>query len=186
MPSRITCAIRPSLRRNDPYYTSGKLWGLNNYGQNYGPGSGTPDADIDAPEAWDVLTSASNIVVAVLDTGIRYTHEDLASNMWVNPDDGGHGLNALTGSNDPNDDSSSGHGTLMAGVIGGVGNNGKGVTGVAWQVQLMACKCFSSSNTASTSDIITCIDYARTNGARVINASFSSPSNSISLSNAHL
>jgi subtilisin family serine protease len=169
---------------NDPYYTSGKLWGLNNYGQNYGPASGTPDADIDAPEAWDVLTSASNVVVAVLDTGIRYTHEDLASNMWVNPNDGGHGFNAVAGTNDPNDDSSGGHGTLMAGIIGGVGNNGKGITGVAWQVQLMACKCFNSSNTASSSDIIACIDYARTNGARVMNASFSSPSNSLSLSNA--
>jgi subtilisin family serine protease len=169
---------------NDPYYNSGKLWGLNNYGQNYGPGSGTPDADIDAPEAWDILTSASNVVVAVLDTGIRYTHEDLASNMWVNPNDGGHGFNALTGSSDPSDDSSSGHGTLMAGVIGAVGNNGKGVSGVAWQVQLMTCKCFNSSNSASSSDIIACIEYASTNGARVMNASFSSPSNSLSLSNA--
>jgi len=131
-----------------------------------------------------VLTSASNIVVAVLDTGIRYTHEDLASNMWVNPDDGGHGLNALTGSTIRNDDSSSGHGTLMAGVIGGVGNNGKGVTGVRGKYNSMACKCFSSSNTAAPRISSLCIDYARTNGARVINASFSSPSNSISLSNA--
>ena len=71
---------------NDPYYTNGTLWGLNN---------------IEAPAAWDVLTSASNIVVAVLDTGVRYTHEDLKSNMWVNPNDGGHGWNARAGTNDP-------------------------------------------------------------------------------------
>src|SRR5208337_3909685 len=114
---------------NDPKYLDGTLWGLNNYGQN----SGTPHADIDAAEGWDVLTSASNIVVAVIDSGIWYTHEDLAANMWVNPNDGGHGWNALTATNDPNDDN--GHGTLVAGVLGAVGNNGKGVVGVAWQVQ---------------------------------------------------
>ena len=76
---------------NDPYFTNGSLWGLYNYGQN----SGTPHADIDAANAWDVLTSASNIVVALLDTGIRATHQDLAANMWVNPNDGGNGFNAF-------------------------------------------------------------------------------------------
>src|SRR5207249_4795409 len=137
---------------NDPKYLDGTLWGLNNIGQN----GGKLDADIDAPEAWDVLTSASNIVVAVLDTGVRYTHEDLAANMWVNPSDGGHGFNALTGTNDPTD--GSGHGTSVAGVLGAVGNNGKGVTGVAWRVQIMACKCFNNFGSGNVSDVITCFD----------------------------
>src|SRR5207247_980523 len=109
---------------NDPLYLNGTLWGLNNTGQN----GGAVDADIDAPEGWDVLTSASNIVVAVIDTGVRYTHEDLAANIWVNPNDGGAGWNALTGTNKPLDDGSSfsiSHGTLVAGVLGAVGNNGK-------------------------------------------------------------
>src|SRR5439155_927608 len=119
---------------NDPKFLDGTLWGLNNLGQN----GGTADADIDAPEGWDVLTSASNIVVAVLDTGVRYTHEDRAANMWVNPNGGGHGTNALDGTNDPSDENGTGHGTLVAGILGAVGNNGKGVTGVAWQVQIMA------------------------------------------------
>jgi len=163
---------------NDPKYVDGTLWGLNNYGQN----SGTAHADIDAPEAWDVLTSASNIVVAVLDSGIRATHEDLASNMWVNPSDGGHGFNAFTGTNDPSDDSTS-HGTMVAGVLGAVGNNGKGVTGVAWCVQMMACKCLNNG-TGSDSTVIACIDYAVTNGAKIINASFDSPTPSLALSNA--
>jgi subtilisin family serine protease len=163
---------------NDPKYLDGTLWGLNNVGQN----GGTADADIDAPEAWDVLTSASNIVVAVLDTGVRYTHEDLAANMWVNPNDGGHGFNALTGTSAPIDDN--GHGTLMAGILGAVGDNGKGVVGVAWRVQIMAAKCLDGAGNGSDSDLITCIDYARTNGARVINMSLDSNAYSQSLSNA--
>ncbi|HAO80832.1 MAG TPA: hypothetical protein DCQ92_18050 [Verrucomicrobia subdivision 3 bacterium] len=162
---------------NDPKYLDGTLWGLNNYGQN----GGTAHADIAAPEAWDVLTSASNIVVAVLDSGIRATHEDLASNMWVNPHDGGHGFNAFTGTNDPSDDGGS-HGTMVAGVLGAVGNNGKGVTGVAWRVQMMACKCLTNG-TGSDSTVIACIDYAITNGAKIINASFDSPAASQALSN---
>jgi len=163
---------------NDPKYLDGTLWGLNNTGQN----GGTPDADIDAPEAWDVLNSASNIVVAVLDTGIRYTHEDLASNMWVNPVDGGHGFNAFTGTNNMDDDN--GHGTLVAGVLGAVGNNGKGVVGVAWKVQLMACKCLDATASGSDSTLIACIDYARTNGARIINASLDATNASFAVSNA--
>ena len=163
---------------NDPAFVNGTLWGLYNYGQS----GGTPHADIDATEGWNVLTSASNIVVAVLDSGIRATHEDLASNMWVNPYDGGHGFNAFDGTNDPNDDSTS-HGTMVAGVLGGVGNNGKGVTGVAWQVQMMACKCLNNG-TGSDSTVIACIEYAQTNGAKIINASFDSPTPSLALSNA--
>ena len=163
---------------NDPKYVDGTLWGLDNYGQS----GGSAHADIGAPEAWDVLTSASNVVVAVLDTGIRYTHEDLAENMWTNPLDGTHGTNSYAGTNDPNDDE--GHGTLMAGVIGGVGNNGKGVVGVAWKVQLMACKCFSGSGASSDSAIIAAIDYARQNGARIISASFDSTNFGVALSNA--
>src|SRR6185312_1271164 len=121
-------------------------------------------------------------VVAVLDTGIRYTHSDLASNMWVNPIDGGHGFNAFTGTNDPSDDN--GHGTEMAGILGAVGNNGIGIVGVTWRVQMMACKCLDSSANGSDATVIACIDYARTNGAQIINASFDSPGNSIAVSNA--
>jgi subtilisin family serine protease len=102
--------------------------------------------------------------------------------MWINPRDGGHGWNALNGTNDPNDDN--GHGTLMAGVLGAVGNNGKGVVGVAWHVQIMACKCLDRAGNGSDSDVIACIEYARTNGARIINASLDSPAYSQALSNA--
>jgi len=127
------------------------------------------------------IRDSSNIVVAVLDTGVRYTHEDLASNMWINPTDGGHGWNALSGTNDPADDS--GHGSLVAGVLGAVGNNGKGVVGVAWRVQIMACKCFNNFGIGKVSDAVTCLDYARNNGARIVNASWGF-TNSLALSNA--
>jgi subtilisin family serine protease len=87
----------------------------------------------------------------------------------------------LTSTNDPLDDN--GHGTQMAGVIGAMGNNGKGITGVAWKVQLMACKCISAGGNGTESDLITCIDYARTNGAKVINASLDTTGYSQALSN---
>jgi subtilisin family serine protease len=156
-----------STTPNDPKYVDGTLWGLNT---------------IDAPHGWDVLTSASNIVMAVLDTGVRYTHEDLASNMWVNPTDQSHGLNALTGTTDPNDDN--GHGTQVAGVLGAVGNNSKGVVGVAWHTQIMACKCFDSFGVGNISACVTSLDYAGTNGANLINASWGFGAGSQALSNA--
>jgi subtilisin family serine protease len=151
---------------NDPKYLDHTLYGLDK---------------ISAPAAWDVQNTASNIIVAVLDTGVRYTHEDLAANMWVNTNDGSHGLNVLAGTTDPNDDN--GHGTMVAGVLGAVGNNGKGVVGVAWRVQIMACKCFNNFGIGSISAVITGMDYARTNGARIINASWGF-TNSLALSNA--
>ena len=169
-----TASVFPS----DPRFQDGTQWGLNNYGQN----GGLPDADIDAPEAWDVRHSASNVIVAVVDTGVRLTHEDLAANLWSNPNDGTHGFNALTGQHDPADDN--GHGTHVAGNIGAVSNNGKGIAGVAWNVRIMACKFLDSSGTGFYSDAVACIDFARTNGAQIINLSWGGPDFSEAVSNA--
>jgi subtilisin family serine protease len=177
---------------NDFHYWNGDQWNLNNTGI-YG---GTPGADVHAAAAWDVQTDASNVVVAVVDTGVRYTHEDLAANMWTNPgetgldalgrdkrtngiDDDGDGyvddvfgINTLNHSGDPNDDF--GHGTHVAGIIGAVANNGVGVAGIAWRVKLMACKFIDSSGHGSVADAVTCLDYARAKGANVVNASWGS------------
>jgi len=179
---------------NDFRYNDGSLWGLNNTGQL----GGVPDADIDAPEAWDVQNGASNIIVAVIDTGVRYTHEDLAGNMWINPgeipgngidDDGDgyvddiHGINTVNNTGDPNDDH--GHGTHVSGTIGAVGNNNVGVVGVAWRVQIMACKFLDPSGNGFISDAIKCMDYARSKGAKIVNASWGTTSfNSAALRDA--
>jgi subtilisin family serine protease len=163
---------------NDPSFLDGTQWGLNNAGQD----GGLANADIDAPEAWSARTSASNVIVAVVDSGVRYTHQDLAANMWTNALDGSHGIDAIYGTMDPDDDN--GHGTRIAGVIGARGNNGAGVAGVAWQVQLMACKFTDRFGNGSVSDVITCLDYARTNGAHIVNASWGLDAFSLSLSNA--
>lgn len=155
-----------STAPNDPKFLDATLWSL--YTNS-------------APQAWDVLTTASNIVVAVLDTGVRYTHEDLAANMWSNPNDGSHGWNAINNNNNPSDFGT--HGTMITGAFGAVGNNGKGVCGVAWRLQIMSGACFNSSGIGNLSDVITCLEFARTNGAKIINASWGF-TNSLALSNA--
>jgi len=170
--------VHANAAPNDPFFVDGTQWWLNNTGQD----GGTPGADISAVRAWDVLNSATNIVVAVLDSGIRSTHQDLAPNMWVNPLDGSHGFNAFTGNNDAEDDD--GHGTLVAGVLGAFGNNGLGVCGVAWRVQLMSCKCLDNAGNGSDSTVVECMDFARTNGARVMNCSFGATNASFAVSNA--
>lgn len=153
---------------NDFYYQQGNLWNLKNTGQN----GGTPGADIRASVAWNLTTSASNVIVAVVDTGVRYTHQDLAANMWVNPADGSHGTNAIAGTTDPWDDY--GHGTHVSGIIGAVGNNDVGIVGICWQVRIMACKFLDAAGNGTISGAIACIDYARAHGAKVINASWGS------------
>jgi subtilisin family serine protease len=163
---------------NDPFFTDGKLWGLHNTGQT----GGSPGADIHAIEGWNLQASASNVVVAILDTGIRFTHEDLVSNLWVNTNDNTHGFNGFTGTNNPADDQ--GHGTAIAGIIGATGNNGIGITGVAWEVRMMACKCLDDFGIGTESSVIACLEFAQTNGARIINASFNGPNFSDAVSNS--
>jgi len=166
-----------SIFPNDPSFLDGTQWALNNAGQD----RGLPNADIDAPEAWGFKHDASNVIVAVVDSGVRLTHEDLAGNLWTNPRDGSHGINALTGSTDPSDDN--GHGTRVAGVIGAMGNNGIGVAGVAWRVQIMACKFANSFGYGTVAGALACLDFARSNGAHIVNASWGLE-DSLSLSNA--
>ena len=169
--------VHAQLEPNDPYFQNGTCWQLMNAGQS----GGVVGADIDATDAWNTITSAGGVIVAVVDSGIRYTHQDLAPNMWHNPQENNdgytgdlYGINAITGSGNPSDDY--GHGTHVAGIIGAVGNNGVGVVGVCWSVQLMALKFIDSQGNGTVSDAITCIDYAVSHYASVINFSWGDPS----------
>ncbi|MFH1919577.1 MAG: S8 family serine peptidase [Planctomycetota bacterium] len=145
------------------------LWGLHNTGQT----GGTADADIDAPEAWDLSTGSSSIVVGVIDTGVDYTHPDLAANIWTNPnevsangidDDGNgfiddvHGYDFANGDGDPMDDN--GHGTHVSGTIAGVGDNGQGVAGVNWTGSVMALKFLDGDGNGFTSAAVAALNYA--------------------------
>lgn len=215
---------------NDPQFPL--LWGLHNVGQ----AAPCNFADIDAPEAWDIAQGNHNVVVGVIDTGIDYTHEDLAENIWSNPnetsgdangdgypgvsgvDDDGDGLidegldelgnevsrflqdgatpnpewvNNLVNDDDENgyeDDihgwdfvrngnipmDDNGHGSHVAGTIGAKGNNGVGVVGVCWSVQLMPIKAFNALGSLS-SDLAEAINYATENGARLTSNSYGWP-----------
>ncbi len=169
-----------------------ELWAMRNTGQ----AGGQPDADIDATEAWDIETGDSDIIVAVIDSGVDYTHPDLNSNMWINlpefegdpdvDDDGNGYIDDIYGydfsgtmEEDPDDADGDpcdvlGHGTHVAGTIGAVGNNARGVTGVCWNVKLMALKIGAddSGTSISFADGAMAIEYAIDMGADVINASW--------------
>lgn len=175
---------------NDPRYA--ELYGLNNTGQT----AGTPDADIDAPEAWD-LQIGTDIVVAVIDTGLDYNHQDIVGNVWTNPgeiagnriDDDNNGFiddtrgwDFVNNDNNPLDDNN--HGTHVSGTIAAAGNNAVGVVGVNWRARIMPLKFLSATGSGTTADAIEAINYSVLMGARVSNNSWGGGGFSQALSDA--
>ena len=166
---------------DDPRFVNGDLWGMHNTGQS----GGTFDADIDAPEAWDIQTGSRFVIVGVIDSGTDWGHEDLSTNIWSNPgeipgdgiDNDGNGFvddirgwDFANSDNDPMDDA--GHGTHVAGTIGAKGNNGIGVVGVNWNVTIMPLKFLDSSGSGTSAGAINAILYAGANGAHLTSNSW--------------
>jgi len=162
-----------------------QLWAFSNTGQAVNGITGTPGADISMPAAWDSDTGSRNVVVAVIDTGVYYTHPDLAANMWSNPgesctggvdaDHNGYvadcrGWDFVDNDNDPMD--FNGHGTHVAGIIGAAGSDHAGTVGVNWSVQIMPLRVLDSMGYGTVADVIAAVQYATNMGAEVINASF--------------
>jgi len=157
---------------NDPLFS--QQWGLQN---------------IHMPEAWYIEQGERNIVIAFVDSGIDYMHEDLKNNLWRNTgeicnngidDDGDgyiddcYGINTITGSGDPMDDESHGHGTHIIGIAGAVGDNLKGVSGVNWRVSIMALKFIGADGKGTVADELEAIGFAVKRGVKVVNMSYGS------------
>jgi len=182
---------RPKWMPNDPMFTD--QWGHYNSGQD----GGTVQADIDVLKAWEKTKGSDEVVVAVLDSGVDYTHEDLVANMWVRPkdlpaytDDELGTFNDLNGFNgtdrmgDPMDDN--GHGTHCAGIIGAEGDNGIGISGINQTVKIMPLKFLGRGGSGTTEDAIEAINYAidrKNHGVnlRIISASWGSTEHSQAL-----
>ena len=185
--------IRANAIPNDPSFNA--LWGLHNTGQIVDGVAGVPGADISAVNAWDMTQGSRANIVAILDTGVDYFHPDLAANVFTAPRQfsitvgtmtitcaaGTHGYNAIVDSCQPFDDS--GHGTHVAGIVGAVGNNGVGVTGVNWIASILPLKVLDTAGTGTTAHAIKAIEWviklkaqlgAEAN-VRVLNASWGGP-----------
>jgi len=239
---RVSIAAIP----NDTSF--GSLYGLHNTGQS----GGTVDADIDAVEAFDITTGSTKTLVAVIDTGIDYTHPDLYRNIWINQgeiptaiknllldvdgdslftfrdlndtrnqgtgkitdlngngyidggdllktraqggwadgvsNDGDGYIDDLVGwdfaNNDNNPFDDNGHGTHVAGTIGAMGNNGIGVTGVNWNVQMAGLKFLAADGGGSTSGATAALNYAVSKGIMISNNSWGGGGYSTSFYNA--
>ncbi|HOW81608.1 MAG TPA: S8 family serine peptidase [Spirochaetota bacterium] len=131
-----------------------------------------PVEKADLEQAWDIIRDCGDITVAVADTGINYLHQDLRENMWDGSGAGFslHGYDFVDDDDNPMD--MNGHGTGMAGVIGAAGNNGTGLAGVCWEINLMAVRVLDESGKGTTADIVQGITFAADNGANIITMGF--------------
>jgi len=183
--------LRTAQLPNDPMFA--ELWALNNLGRD----GGVNRADLDALKAWETTKGDEAVVVAVLDSGVDYTHSDLAANMWHRPagvpaytdDELGtfndeNGFNRTDSIADPMDDN--GHGTHCAGIIGAEGDNGIGVSGINWHVKIMPLKFLGRGGMGTAQDAIEAINYTidrKKHGVniRIISASWGSNTKSKAL-----
>lgn len=180
-------AVKPkneAIVPNDPFFS--QTWGLYNVGQKDGNGQeGVYGVDVGATTAWTKGTGTHDVVVAVIDTGVDYNHEDLKNNIFINAnevagngkDDDGNGFiddvrgwNFSGKTNDPMDDNR--HGTHCAGTIAAEGNNAIGVAGVAWKTRILPVKFMSALGRGSLEEALESVRYATKMGARVMSNSW--------------
>jgi subtilisin family serine protease len=155
---------------NDPMYS--QQWGF---------------PKINAPTAWSRITQAPNVTVAMIDTGISLTHPDLQANLWTNPAPtfgDVHGANFVPATATGNPDDDNGHGTHTAGTVGAVTNNGVGVAGTTWRVNLMALKFLDANGSGSTANAIRAINYGIQHKADIMSNSWGGGGFSQALSDA--
>ncbi|HVI70542.1 MAG TPA: S8 family serine peptidase, partial [Pyrinomonadaceae bacterium] len=171
---------KSDLTPNDAQFN--EQWALRNTGQN----GGEYGADINASGAWETTTGSPATVIAVIDSGIDFTHPDLANNQWtnINPTLGGdlHGWDYIIDDGVIKDEQ--GHGTAIAGIIAAEGNNSAGVSGVMWRASLMSLRVLDQGGNGDIADAVEAIDYAVTNGAQVINLSWGTAAESMALKDA--
>ncbi|HEV3060526.1 MAG TPA: S8 family serine peptidase [Vicinamibacterales bacterium] len=168
--------VRATSLPNDPFFP--QLWGLFNTGQMVNGASGVAGADINVTSAWDVTPGSKANVVAIIDTGVDYTHPDLANNIWSAPANfsvtiagrkitcmaGTHGFKTITNVTppiltcDPLDDHF--HGTHVSGTVGAVGNNALGVVGVNQVASIMGIKFLDATGSGTNADAINAIEFA--------------------------
>jgi thermitase len=177
---------RAFVTPDDEFFTS--QWGLHNTGQAIRAVSGTVDADIDAPEAWDLTTGSREVTIAVIDSGVDPAHPDLAPNMWRNGGESGDGREAngvdddgngfvddLRGwdfaDGDPAPDDASGHGTHVAGTIAARGGDGVGVAGVSWGSALLPLRVLGADGSGVVSAVIAAYGYAARKQVPIVNVS---------------
>ncbi|MEI6915766.1 MAG: S8 family serine peptidase, partial [Armatimonadota bacterium] len=182
------CNVHLATTPNDPMFY--QQWHLQNNGTTNGGSGSVTGSDIKATQAWNITTGASNVTIAIIDTGIDLLHPDLISNIGHNenetPNNGidddrnGYiddtvGWNFVTNSTFPqgnnNTQDDRGHGTSCAGIAAASGNNGLFVTGVAWNCKLMPVKAFDASGNGDETWLSQSIIYAVDNGANVISLS---------------
>ena len=165
---------------NDAHFN--EQWTLRNTGQN----AGQFGSDINASGAWNTTTGSRSTVIAVIDSGIDFTHPDLTNNQWSNPAPGAngdrHGWDYVANGAETKDEQ--GHGTAVAGIIAAEGNNSLGITGVMWRASLMSLRVLDNTGTGDVANAVEAIDYAVAHGAQVINLSWGTTGESIALKQA--
>jgi thermitase len=152
----------PEAAPNDTLFAS--QYALHNVGQS----GGTPDADIDAPEAWEVSVGSDSIVIGIVDTGVNVNHPDLAPNI------DSRGRDFFGADDSVVDDDYAEHGTFVAGVAAARGNNGQGMSGVAQRAKILPLQADNGNGLIDTVSVVEAVTYARSAGARIVNMSFGS------------